>query len=76
MSLDKAELLADSRQFRGGLGVLSFAVVRALRAAGAPPETVKAVLDAMVERFPALSEADGRAVCEVLHERLDEELGA
>ncbi|TBR16724.1 hypothetical protein EPO15_18555 [bacterium] len=71
--MDRDKLFEDSRQFRGGLGVLSFAVVRALKAAGASPETVKAVLDAMVEHFPKLSDADAAAVCEVLERRLGEE---
>ncbi|MBI5595604.1 MAG: hypothetical protein HY928_05880 [Elusimicrobia bacterium] len=74
--LDKEKLLSDSRQFRGGLGVLSFAVVRALRQAGAPPETVKGVLDAMVEGFPALSGPDCAALCDVLYARLGEERAA
>lgn len=73
--LDAAKLLEDSRQFRGGLGVLSFTVVRALKAAGAPPAAVKAALDAMVEHFPALSEADCETLCATLHARLSEERG-
>lgn len=71
--LDKKKLLDDSRQFRGGLGVLSFAVVRALRQAGAPADEVKAVLEAMVARFPALSDADRAVLCEAVWQRLGEE---
>ncbi len=71
--LDRETLLSDSRQFRGGLGVLSFIVVRALRRAGAPADRVKAALDAMVSAFPALSDADCAALCEVLLARLNEE---
>ncbi|MBI3297797.1 MAG: hypothetical protein HYZ75_06525 [Elusimicrobia bacterium] len=71
--INRERLAADSRQFRGGLGVLSFIVVRALRQAGAPADEVKTVLDAMVERFPALSDADRAALCETAYERLGEE---
>lgn len=75
-AIDKDKLSADSRQFQGGLGVLSFVVVRALKAAGAPPAEVKAALDAMVERFPALSDSDCAALCDVLYARLTEERAA
>lgn len=74
--IDKRKLLEDSRQFKGGLGVLSFVVVRALKAGGATPAEAKAALDAMVERFPALPDADGAALCDVLYVRLTEERDA
>lgn len=74
--IDKDKLLEDSRQFQGGLGVLSFVVVRALKAGGASPAESKAALDAMVERFPALSDADCAALCDVLYARLSEERDA
>ena len=74
--IDNTKLLEDSRQFSGGLGVVSFAVVRALKVGGAAPEAVKAALDAMVEHFPALSDADCATLCEVLYTRLGEERAA
>lgn len=75
-TIDKTKLLEDARQFQGGLGVLSFVAVRALKAGGAPPAAVKAALDAMVEHFPALTDADCAALCDVLYARLSEERDA
>lgn len=72
MPLDYETTLADARRFRGGLGAVSWAVVKALRASGTDEKKVKQVLDVMVERFPATDAADAATVCRVLRERIGE----
>lgn len=72
MPLDHETALADARRFRGGLGAVSWAVVKALRASGTDEGKVKQVLDVMVERFPETDPADAAVLCRVLAERIGE----
>lgn len=67
------EVLAESRRFNGGLGILVFALIRALRQAGTDETKVAEVIALLKDRFALLSDADCRVLCDVAYARMEEE---
>jgi hypothetical protein len=71
--LDFDRTLEDSRRVNGALGVLAYALAKALQVGGAPDEEVEKTVSLMKKHFPRLSDQDCNTLSRVVFERMAED---
>jgi hypothetical protein len=74
--LDFERTLEDSRRVNGALGVIAYAVAKALQVGRASDEDVEKAVELMKKHFPRLSDEDCNTLCRVVYARMTEDKDA
>ena len=72
-TVDLAVALAEAEAMQGALGAIAYGVLKGLQVGGASEEILGSVRLLMQEHFQRLSNEDCNTICDVVHQRLQQE---